>query len=177
MTDLQDEFADAVCSITPQRLDWLRAAGLPDEAIFAEPLMVGVGHVEIHTGGLFEPRDEGPLAVLVPAGTPTAIGWDLVDLVAFYLEQPENWWRRTGEGQVLGTLGRFSVEPQRLHSCPLDWLRDAGRGLCIVDWRRDPIDLLLGAGPLVAKRPLLTRLRAAVIDAAAARIEGIVRYG
>ena len=177
MTDLADEFATAVCSLTPQRIEWLRSAGIPDEAIFAEPLMVGASPVETYGGGFYEPRDEGPLAVLVPAGTPTAIGWDLVDIIAFHLERPERWWRRTGEGQVLGTMGRFSVEPQRLHSRPLDWLHDQGRGLCPLDWGHDPLDLLLGAGALTTDPRTLKKLRGRTQEEALRRVNRMFANG
>ena len=177
MIDLADEFATAVCSLTPQRIEWLRSADIPDEAIFAEPLMVGASPVETYGGGLYEPRDEGQAAVLVPAGLATATGWDLVDIVAFYLDKPDRWWRRTGEGTLLGTINRFSVEPRRLHRDPLTWLRGQGRGVCVLDWSHDPTNMLLGAGPLVAKRPLLNRLQTTAEKVAAARIKGIVRYG
>ena len=105
------------------------------------------------------------------------LNWILDDIVAFYPARPERWWLRRGHAEVLGAVNGFSIEPRRLHRRPIDWLIDEGRGLCILDWRRNPVDLLLGAGPLVADRFLENRLRKAAIKAAAAHVKDVVSYG
>ena len=60
---------------------------------------------------------------------------------------------------VLGefNFGRFQVDALRLHEHPLDWLRNDGRGVCILDWAFDPITALSAAGRLEADSPQLKR--------------------
>ena len=174
MTDLQDEFADAVCSVTPERLEWLRAAGVPDEAIFAEPPLVGFAQIETYSGGLYEPRDEGLDAVIVPV---RADG--LADLVDFRPKSPERWWRRMGAVPVLGeeNMRCFQVNPLRVCATPLDWLRGGGRGVVIIDWLPDPTDLLLGAGVLATDPRTLKKLRGRAQEAALGRVNRMFANG
>ena len=179
MTDLADEFSSAVCSLTPRRIDWLRGGGIPDAAIFHEPLMVGVGFIEIYGGGLFEPRDDGPVAVLVPCGTHDGINWDLEDIVAFKLEAADRWWRRLGAVPLLGeeNLRRFRLDPLQICAGPLDWLRSGGRGACVLDWRHDPVDLFLGAGEITADLKTLQKLRKRAEAVALSRINRMFANG
>lgn len=172
---LSEQFSEAVCSITPERLDLLKSAGIPDKVI--NSLICGIAPIETHGRGLYEPRDDGPLAVLVPCGFHDGLNWQLDDVVAFFLDRPDRWWCRRGDAVLLGDLQHFAIEPRRLHARPIDWLRDGGTGLCLLDWQVDPIDLLAGAGELVADRPLLTRLRKSTVQAASARLDRIVSYG
>ncbi len=172
------EFSAAVCSLTPERIDVLRAAGVHEGAIFHDPLMVGMAPIQTHRSGLFDLDATGDRwAALLPCGEHDGLNWQLEDIVAFFPDQPARWWRRRGAGVVLGALNAFSVDPQRLHQRPLDWLNDAGRGLCIIDWSRNPLNLLLGAGHLVADLPIQTKLRALAVKAAAARTKELFQHG
>ena len=68
----------------------------------------------------------------------------------------------------------------RLHpstATPLNWLIDEGRGLCILDWRRDPLGLLLGAGAIEADQLIQTKLRTLAVKATAARVKDMFQYG
>ncbi len=177
MNGLEDEFSVAVCSLTPERIDVLRAAGVHEGAIFHDPLMVGMAPIEAHRGGLFDITDDGDLAVLLPVGEWDGLNWVLDDIVAFYLDRPDRWWRRRGDADVLGTVNGFEIEPRRLHKTPLDWLKSEGAGVCILDHRRDPLDLLLGAGPLVADQSIQTKLRTLAVKAAVARTKDIFQHG
>jgi hypothetical protein len=136
--------------------------------------MVGMAPIETHRGGLFDIVDDGDLAVLVPAGEHDGLNWQLHDIVAFHLDKPERWWRQRGVADVLGRVDGFSVEPRRLHRHPLDWLKDAGHGLCVLNWKLDPVDLLMGAGRLVADQHIAKKLRAAVHRAAAASVGNLI---
>ena len=174
MIDLADEFSAAACSLTPKRLDLLREAGVEH----CWPLNFGCSPIETHSNGLYEPAEQGRYAVLVPVGHHDELNWHLDDICAFYPEHPERWWRRTGDGLLLGTANGFSIlEPRRLHSRPLDWLCDQGRGACILDWSEDPADLLMSVGSLVADRAVLNKLRKTAIKAATARMDRMVSYG
>jgi hypothetical protein len=169
MIDLRDEFSAACCNITPDRLATARAAGVP--AATDLPLLYGMASIEPHRSGLYEPADDGELAVVVPAGEWDGLLWHLDDLVAFKLSDPGRWWRRLGAIQILGTVRPEPVFPLELYDTPLSWLRAGARGACIVDWSFDP-DRLLYAGPIEVETPSLkTRLEQRIKDAALARFD------
>ena len=174
MIDLTDEFSAAVCSLTPQRIDWLRGAGIHERAIFREPLLVGMAPIQVHRGGLYDlDATATDWAILLPCGEWDGLNWALTDICAFFPNQPEKWLRRRGAADVLGAVHHFSIQPRRLHRRPLDWLCDEGRGICILDWKCDPLDLLAGAGPLRVDRSIQNKLRSVVIKAATARVRNI----
>lgn len=175
MISLEDEFSLAVCSLIRERVDELQAAGIADKVISS--LIVGMSPIETYRNGLYEPRDVGLLAVMVPCGFHDELNWQLDDVVAFFLDRPDRWWRRRGDAVLLGDLQHFSIEPRRLHLRPLDRLKDGGRGLCILDWQVDPLDLLAGAGELVADSPLIDRLCKTTIKVATARLDMVVSHG
>ncbi len=157
MIDLVDEFEVAVDAIDDGWAERLCEAGVPRE-VFCDPLpLVGVGPVEIYSGGLFEPAVAGPPAVWVPCYTRTE---DLADLVCFDLKQPTRWWRRLGVVDVLGEInfGRFRVEPAVIHATSLDWLKASGDGFVVIDWALDPVDAFLDAGCLRADPQIRKKL-------------------
>ena len=166
---LQDEFSAAVCSLTPQRIDWLRSFGIPNSVIFDEPLMIGATKVQTFPSGFYELNDDGTPVVVVAAGRPAGPIWDtLDDLIAFRPQDPRRWWRRLGAVQVLGSdnIQPEPVFPLALYETPLSWLLAARAGVCIVDWSFDP-EHLLYAGPLEAESTQLkTRLKRRIQQAA-----------
>ena len=164
MTDLQEELSVAYCNVTGEDLRVLLDAGIPDAAL--APLLFGLAPIETHRGGLFDIAEAGDKAVILPCGEHDGLLWHLEDLVAFKLHQPERWWRRTSTADVLGVVNSFSVEPRRLYSTPLEWLLNAGCGLCVLDWARDPATLLMGAGHLKADPGLESKVLAAAASAA-----------
>ncbi len=178
MIGLEDEFSAAVCSLTPERIEALRGAGIHEQAIFHDPLLVGMAPIQTHKGGLYDLGGAADVwAILLPCGVWDGLNWQLEDICAFRPDQPDKWYRRRESAAVLGVGDGFFVEPRRLHRRPIDWLKDVGTGLCILDWGRDPVGLLLGAGPLVADRFLENRLRKVAVRAAVAHVKDIVSYG
>jgi len=170
MIDLGDEFSAACCNVTRDDLWPLFAAGVSEDALQPSP-MFGMALIETH-GTFYEPIGYGYTigggagapprrAVIVPCGTWDWQEWQLVDLVAFKLDDPTRWWRRLGVADILGNAPSFTVEPKTLHPTPLDWLRAGGTGLVVLDWSRDPVDLLLGAGAITAAETLKNKLYAA----------------
>jgi hypothetical protein len=178
MIGLEDEFSKAVCSLTPERIDRLRAAGVHERAIFHTPLLVGMAPIQTHRGGLYDvDATAAAWAILLPCGEWDGLNWQLVDICAFHPDQPDKWYRRRGAADVLGVIDHFSMQPRRLHRRPIDWLVDEGRGLCVLDWGRNPVDLLRAAGPLMADRFLENRLRKVAVKAAAAHVKDLVSNG
>ena len=162
--DLSDEFSAACCNVTGENLRGLLAAGIPEAAL--DPLLFGLAPIETHRAGLFDMAEDGDKVVILPCGEYDGLLWHLEDLVAFKLDQPGRWWRRTSAADVLGVVNSFSVEPRRLYSTPLEWLLNAGCGLCVLDWTRDPATLLMGAGQLKADPGLESKVLAAAASAA-----------
>jgi len=174
MTDLAREFSDAVCSVRGEDLVAVFAAGVPENALQPSPIF-GMASIETH-GTFYKAVGYGHTgggggappsrAVIVPCGTWDWPEWQLFDLVAFKLENPTRWWRRLGVADILGNAASFTVEPKTLHPTPLDWLRAGGTGLVVLDWSRDPVDLLIGAGALTAPKTLKNKLYAAAAHCA-----------
>jgi hypothetical protein len=175
MTDLTQEFSDAVRNVSEDELAALFAAGVPEEALQPSPVF-GLVTFQAH-GSTYKPVDEGVLAVIVPCGFWDGLDWQLDDLCAFYLDKPERWWLRLGVGVLLGDIHRTSLSPRRIYQTPLQWLQGGATGFCILDWVADPVDLLIGVGDLIADRSLLNRLRKSTIQAATARLDRVVCYG
>jgi len=170
MIDLCEEFSSAVCSITPECMSELASAGISVAVI--STLVVGLSPIETYRNGLYEAREEGPPAVLVPCGHHDGLSWQLEDLCAFYLARPERWWLRLGTGVLLGDIYRTSLSPRRVEPTPLAWLQGGATGFCVLDWAVDPLDLFAGLGDLVADQSLRSKLLKA---AATARVEEFER--
>jgi len=88
-------------------------------------------------GGFWEPTMRND-----PSGTgafviPVFDRDDLVDLVAWEPEQPNSWYQRTREIDLLGDFIRFRCawegKPLKLFSNPAAWLLAAGDGACALD--------------------------------------------
>jgi hypothetical protein len=110
--------------------DALTACGLPTDG----PLLWGVSFVGIDAHH-YCPTEGGKPAIIVPVYDE---GGALLDLVATGIETRAT---RTRAG-IATVLGRAWIEraretetAARLFSDPLEWLRNGGRGACIVDWR------------------------------------------
>lgn len=93
----------------------------------------GVVHALDGEDGLYRPGD-GPLHVVLPVYDDGVI----IDLVAFRSSDPANWKLRTGIGLALGLERGWErhhwADDVELSITPLDWLRNCGEGICIVDW-------------------------------------------
>ncbi len=159
MIDLATELGAAVAQLDRNWTLRLREVGVPEETFWHSPPLVGISSIEVYRGGLYEPRDTGPAAVLVPVGTPYHPDWELEDIVAFHLEDPDRWWRRTGEAVCLGTfnISEGRLRPLQIHATPLDWLTGKADGLVVLDWVFSPMAHLSGAGHMQADSPQLKR--------------------
>lgn len=75
----------------------------------------------------------------------------VVDVCAVRSSEPEEWHLLTGAGWILGDewlrgaqIG--TVSRLRLFGNPLEWLRGAGAGICLLEWSREAISALRSLG-------------------------------
>lgn len=133
--DLKSEMLAATARVRQSHLDRLMALGVPGIAIATlggRQIPFGVGTVERLERGLYQPGD-GPLHVL----SPVYAAGEIIDIIAWRSDAPANWVWRTGLGWALGSdelCPRWDNDPMPIHATPLDWLRAAGEGICILDW-------------------------------------------
>lgn len=89
--------------------------------------------------GTYSLDPHGRLAVLVPVRD----RWnEIVDIVAFIQDEPEQWWRRYGdETPILGVpalvQAGFERQPLVLWETPLQWLLQRRSGSVVLDWGVD----------------------------------------
>jgi hypothetical protein len=154
MIDRDEELADAVTAIPPERLAELIDLGIPEAFICAGPHRIGFTDIETN-GDLFEPAETGTTAIVVAE----VVGGEVIDLIAFHPSTPGRWWLRLGAAELLGAenLGE-RVFPTIIRANPLRWLQGGGRGVCIVNWGFDPLARLAFAGPLRAPAHIKLRL-------------------
>jgi hypothetical protein len=121
------------------------------------PSIVGVARIEVaNAAPLFQPCPDGVPAIISPISYsygPCEL--DPVDLVAWQLGSPDQWYFRRGElGLVLGddNLARadFFHEPIRLHRNPLNWMQASGDGACLLDHSPGVLDRLREVGEIIA---------------------------
>lgn len=139
--DLIQEFQAANGRLIQSNFDRLQSLGVPSSAWFGSPSLVGAVRLLEADGERYVPGDSGAAACVVPVFTGGPVGqlWDVVDLVAFTVDQPARWWLRKGNGVLLGPdwpdyCTTLANDPLPLFSTPLYWLRAGGRGSCVVDW-------------------------------------------
>ncbi len=97
--------------------------------------------IQIHRDGTWSPSERhGVRAVLLPIFDPRG-GEDLIDVVAWRVEEPRKWWLRRG---IATHLGQQDLEqcwwedrPIKLISRPRDWMFDSGPSVCILQWTAD----------------------------------------
>lgn len=141
-------------------LDRLQALGVGFEALnrcgYATAIRI---HVD---GQYWQPDPHGTGALVMPVWMcgqvpsiyttgPTGV---LADIIAWRTGQPDQWHFRRGEhGLVLGDdhLSRAELfhEPIRLRRCPLDWMRAAGDGACLLDHSPGVLDRLREVGEII----------------------------
>ena len=89
--------------------------------------------------GTYSLDPHGRLAVLIPVRD----RWgEIVDIVAFIQDEPEQWWRRYGdETPILGAQALAQAIFERrelvLWETPLQWLLQRSRGSVVLDWGVD----------------------------------------
>ena len=160
MVELDREFALATDGITPLWAERFLQWRIPNRIIYGPRHYIGVARIVATSDGLFEFHDDGEHAVIVPEGVPEWPGWDAIhDLIAFKRDRPDRWWRRRGDADLLGAsnITPWRLSPPVIHETPLSWLLGGADGICIVDWKLDPIARLAGAGHLEAETPALKR--------------------
>ncbi len=96
----------------------------------------------------------------------------IIDLVSWLWRDPSQWWRRRGDGDVLGERALKRAEwcgdPVVLYETPSDWLdsRDIA-AVCVLDWSCDPRWVLRHANKVVcASHRLRQRLRRRILECA-----------
>ncbi len=147
MINFAHEFA-ATSALAQPHLDAIgRKFNLPHSVL--RPMgrtLFGLGKIKPMPDGTYRPDQNGVKALIVAASTPLGYGekigaWghdDFVDLTAIPFDAPDSWFCRTGIAVLLGchNLARANGDVVTLHQTPLDWLRDGGRGLCVLNWQR-----------------------------------------
>ena len=135
--------------------------------------------------GTYAPDPHGRLAVLIPVRD----RWgEIVDIVAFIQDEPEQWWCRHGdETPILGAQAlahaAWERQPLILWETPLQWLLQRRSGCVVLDWGVDLRPLLedvpavkcqsaalrgrlqenfLAFGPRLTARPAPTRKKQSV---------------
>lgn len=141
MPDLLAEMNAAAEAVRQPHLDRIKELGVTGDAmgtIWREQGQApfGIVNVEITSDGTFLPG-VGPAYIVQPV----TIGGEIVDLVAWRSMRPERWVTRTGAAWALGEDALEAdywnlTEPHAptIRATPLDWLRAAGDGFCILDW-------------------------------------------
>lgn len=163
--------------ITPGVLAKLDELGVP--ASFVLDLIyesaIGAARVTVSFGparNTYEPEGPDPRLLLAVL----EFG-ELVDLVACASHDPDQWALRRGEGWCLGhhcweAAQRAALEERpaklRLFSTPIDWLRGAGAGICVLDWTPAALGHLRALGERVTLQ----------VDAGAgARMRALLEFG
>ncbi len=157
---LTTELAHTQDTLGPEWYARFCELGIPNRVTFGVRPLVGIGHIVLHSSGLFEFHDDGDLAIIVPEGEPEVPGWAWVDdLIAFKPESPGRWWRRRGDVDLLGAsnISPWRLSPVTIHETPLSWLRAGANGIVIINWGLDPIARLGGTGYLETETPALKR--------------------
>ncbi|PJG48323.1 hypothetical protein CAF53_08780 [Sphingobium sp. LB126] len=159
-TDLSSELQSAAARVEQRHLDRLIALGISGGTI-AEMGLRGppfgmVRGVDVGAG-LYEPGD-GPECVVIPVHAEGT----LIDLVAFRTDQPTRWRLRTGLGWALGAdqiyVPSWDNEPLQLWRSPLDWLRNDGVGITVLDWDAPELRDLLMVESIAADNDVGNRL-------------------
>ncbi len=143
---------------------------------------IGASRVVTKPDGTYTPDPAGEWAAVlgVMGFTHEPVGfyengslvWDdvhnIVDLVAWYPEDPGRWWLRRGtETLVIGVrelrIAAYFNDPIMLHETPEAWAIAVGRGVCVLNWDMDLRDLFDGVSAVRCKTlALRARFQAAL---------------
>ena len=135
---LTDEFAQAGAATRREHFDRMEALGVSRRTLWTGPAAFGFGMIE-ENGDLYQPRPDGFPAVIQPvAEIKSGLLTGIVDLIAWWTDNPAQWWTRRGIAPILGyeSVERAAHygEPLALHATPLDWLAANRQGTVILDW-------------------------------------------
>ena len=133
-----EEFLFAMDGLDDRSAACLRRQDVPEIAVDQWPGPVGVAAIETHPLGIFDFAEHGRRAFIQPVLSGGEFT-DIVDLIAWFPDNPGRWWTRCYSGVPLGDDQLFYAayweEPLTLRATPLDWLCAGGAGVCIVDWK------------------------------------------
>ena len=95
--------------------------------------------ITVKDNGTYLVNPHGRLAALVPVRDRCG---EIVDAVAFFPDEPEQWWRRYGdETPILGAQAladaAWERQPLVLWETPLQWLLQHRSGSVVLDWGVD----------------------------------------
>jgi hypothetical protein len=138
MTDIPKLYSDAQDKFGWPDFVSIQAAGLSAEILSSLVAAKAIGAEEISVQGKrWQKRFRGQRVIILPVCGP-ATG-EVVDLVAFNPKTPKAFWVHTGAGVMLGEVSAARAEhfsePLYLHETPMDWLKAAGEGSVILDWK------------------------------------------
>jgi hypothetical protein len=125
------------------------------------------GWIKPLPSGLFVPSEDGVgvFTKLLDVFEPDSS--EPVDTVAWAFGGRSPWWLCNGTASYLGAFHLWRRDnlgrPVRLVPTPADWLADVGQALCILDWSRPVLPLLLAVGAVVPTTPALGRRLAAAV--------------
>ncbi|MFD1610824.1 hypothetical protein ACFSCW_03300 [Sphingomonas tabacisoli] len=115
---------------------------------------IAVAEVE-EVSGFYAPIEGAPLHFI----TPVRVAGELIDLIAWRPARPDKWLLRTGAAWALGedhAIGDWDGALD-LHARPLDWLRAAGSGLCVLDWNAADVRQLANVQTVRVSNPAVGR--------------------
>lgn len=141
---LEEEFLYAMDGLDKRSSAWLKQQGVGDVALDMWPGPIGVASIETHPMGIFEFVEGRRHAFVMPVLCGPAFS-EIIDLMAWFPDQPGTWWTRCYTGVPLGVdqLDKAEIEGLEvlIHPTPLDWLRSDGRGVCVLDWTMSALSL------------------------------------
>lgn len=139
MMDLEHELGGLPGAI---HFEALKNLGVPPKAIgqlgaAQSGVSIAMSRIEPLSGGLYQPNDEGMAALLIAVcDEPSDVLHPILDIIAVRSPSPARWWWRSG---LAGMLGQNLIEndmgnPVKVVSTPIEWLAEAGRAVCVLDW-------------------------------------------
>ncbi len=135
---LEEEFLQAMDRLDERSTACLKQHGVPDISLSMWPGPVGMASIETHPMNCFDFVPDRRRAFVMPVLSGGAFS-DIVDLTAWFPDNPGRCWTRCYSGVPLGVdqLDRAELlgDPLLLHPTPLGWLRGNGEGVCILDWK------------------------------------------
>ena len=102
------------------------------DVVMSDQAALGKAGITTRPDGLYETDRSGEWAAVV--GVFDANN-EIGDLVAWFLEKPGQWWRRTGDIPILGArdlaIAAYGGGAINLHPTPEAWLLARGDGVCV----------------------------------------------
>jgi len=127
----------------------LVAAGVPWQFVSALYVSGNLGRALVtESNGRWTPAQRGEGAPRLILGVRER--GVLVDLVALSSGNVDHWSLRLGGAAILGLdhfwAAQLHGRALRLFGAPMDWLRNGGAGICVLDWTAEAYAMLRGLG-------------------------------